>query len=126
MAGAIGFTPVDSDISGVDDGSEPSAFIRRLHPDAIYVADRNFFSYAFINAVFETGSNLVLRLRKNARLDVADSLPLCAKDVEAQVRSDDTFHFRGACSTGNEDHRSFTAKPPKRLLRRVIVRDAED
>jgi hypothetical protein len=120
------FTPVDGDISGGDDGSEPAAFIRRLHPDAIYVADRNFFSYAFINAVFETGSNLVLRLRKDARLDVIDSLPLCVQDVEAGVLSDDTFHFRGARSAGNADHRSFTDKPPARLLRRVIVQDEKN
>jgi hypothetical protein len=117
---------VDCDISGGDDASEPAAFIRRLHPDAVYIADRNFFSYAFINAVFKTGSNLVLRLRKDARFDLVDSRALCAGDVEAQVLGDDTVYFRGARSAGNEDHRSFTDKPPTQLLRRVIVHDEKN
>lgn len=120
------FAPVDCDISGDDDRSEPGAFIRRLHSDVIYVADRNFFSYAFINGVFETGSNLVLRLRKNTTLDVNQSLPLEAPDVQAGVQSDERVHFHGASSPDNADHRSFTDKPPSRQLRRVIVWDEKN
>jgi hypothetical protein len=120
------FTPLDCDISGADDVSEPAAFIRSLHPGVIYVADRNFFSYAFINAVLETGSNLVLRLRKDAKFNVARSLPLTAKDIEANVLSDDMVSFCGAASKGNQDYRSFTDKPPVQPLRRVIVRDEKN
>ena len=120
------FTPLDCDISGGDDGSEPAAFIRNLHPDVIYVADRNFFSYAFINAVLGTGSNLVLRLRKDAKFDLTGSLPLSTRDVEADVLSDDLGRFRGATGKSNQDHRSFTDKPPVQLLRRVIVRDEKN
>ena len=120
------FTPLDCDVSGHDDGSEPAAFIRNLHPGVIYVADRNFFSYAFINAVLDKGSNLVLRLRNNAKFDFTQSLPLGAKDVEAGVLSDDIGRFRGAASKGNQDYRSFTDKPPAQLLRRVVVRDEKN
>jgi hypothetical protein len=120
------FTPLDCDISGDDDRSEPSAFIRNLHPDVIYVADRNFFSYVFINAVFDTGSNLVLRLRKNTVLDINQTLPLSVQDVQAGVTSDELVHFRGANSPRNADHRSFTDKPPARQLRRVIVWDEKN
>ena len=120
------FTPLDGDISGADDASEPAAFIRNLHPEMIYVADRNFFSYAFINAVLETGSNLVLRLRKDAKFAVIQSLPLGAKDAEANVVSDDIVRFCGATDKSNQDHRSFTDKPPGQLLRRVIVWDEKN
>jgi Transposase DDE domain len=120
------FSPLDCDISGADDGSEPAAFIRNLHPEVIYVADRNFFSYAFINAVLETGSNLVLRLRKNASFGVIQSLPLSGKDVEANVLSDDIVRFSGAADKSNQDYRSFTGNPPTQLLRRVIVWDEKN
>jgi hypothetical protein len=120
------FIPLDCDVSGNDAGSEPAAFIGNLHPDVIYVADRNFFSYAFINAVLDKGSNLVLRLRKDAKFDITQSLPLLAKDVEANILSDDLGRFHGAASKGNQDYRSFTAKPPARLLRRVVVRDEKN
>jgi Transposase DDE domain len=117
------FTPLDCDVSFAGDESEPAAFIRNLHPDVIYVADRNFFTYAFINAVLETGSNLVLRLRKGVTFDVTQSLPLSAKDAEAGVLSDDIGRFHGASDKSNQDYRSFTAKPPVQLLRRVVVKD---
>ena len=120
------FTPRDCDISGADDASEPNAFIRNLHPGVIYVVDRNFFSYAFINAVLDRGSNLVLRLRKNANFDVTQSMPLSAKDIERGVLSDEVGHFHGAASPGNADHRSFTDKPPAQLLRRVVVWDEKN
>jgi hypothetical protein len=120
------FTPHDCDISGAGDESEPAAFIRHLHCDVIYVVDRNFCSYAFINAVLERGSNLVLRLRKGMKFDVTRALPLSARDVEAGVLSDDIGRFHGASDESNQDYRSFTAKPPVQLLRRVVVRDEKN
>ena len=117
------FTPLDCDVSGRDDASEPAAFVRRLHPGVVYVADRNFFSYAFVNAVLGCGSNLVLRVRKNTAFDVDRPLPLEAADVEAGVVGDDLVRFRGATDRSNQDHRSFTDAPPDRTMRRVVVWD---
>jgi hypothetical protein len=116
------FTPLDCDISGGEDASEPNAFLRRIHPGVIYVVDRGFICYKFINAVLERDSNLVLRLKKDMRFDVASSMPLTAKDVEAGVIHDQTGSFHGAAGKTNQDHRSFSDCPPKRLLRRVVVR----
>jgi hypothetical protein len=120
------FTPVDCTISGGDNASEPMAFARHLHPGQIYIADRNFCSYAFINAVFAHDCNLVLRLRHNIQLTVQQSLALSPADLEAGVLSDDRVGFRGAGDPSNQDYRSFSDKPPTRPLRRVIVRDQKN
>ena len=120
------FTPLDCDISGKDDVSEPAAFIRNLHSQVIYVADRNFFSYAFINAVFEKDSNLVLRLRKDTKFDLTQSRSLLEKDIEAGIVSDDVGRFHGATDKSNQHYKSFTDKPPEQLLRRVIVWDEKN
>lgn len=120
------FTPVDCDISGGDDTSEARAFIRRLKSDVIYVVDRNFVNYAFINAVFDRGSNLVLRLKKDNVFDVESTRELTAKDRAAGVLSDEVGHLSGARSAANADHRSFTARPPTKLLRRVTIWDEKN
>lgn len=120
------FTPIDCDVSGRDDASEPAAFTRRLHPGVVHVADRNFLSYAFVNAVLGCGSNLVLRVRAATQFDVDQSMPLEAADAEAGVVGDDLVHFRGATGTSNKGHRSFTDAPPNRTVRRVVVWDARN
>jgi Transposase DDE domain len=120
------FAPVDCDISGADDASEAKAFIRRLKSGVIYVVDRNFVNYAFINAVFERGSNLVLRLRKDNGFDVESTGALTDQDQACGVRCDQVGYLRGARSAGNADHRSFTAAPTKKLLRRVTIWDEKN
>lgn len=120
------FTPVDCDISGGDDTSEARAFIRRLKSDVIYVVDRNFVNYAFINAVFDRGSNLVLRLKKDNRFDIESTSPLTDKDRACGVLCDEVGRLSGARSAGNADHRSFTAMPPTKMLRRVTIWDEKN
>ncbi len=120
------FTPVDCDISGGDDTSEARAFIRRLKSDAIYVVDRNFVNFAFINAVFDRGSNLVLRLKKDNRFEIESTRPLTDKDRVCGVLCDQVGHLSGARSAGNADHRSFTAMPPAKTLRRVTIWDEKN
>ncbi len=90
------FMPIDCDISGGDDTSEGKAFIRRLKSDVIYVVDRNFVNYAFINAVFERGSNLVVRLKTQNGFDVESTRPLSDKDRACGVLCDEVGHMRGA------------------------------
>lgn len=120
------FTPVDCDLSGGDDAGEAKAFIRRLKPGVIYVADRNFVNFAFVNAVFEKDSNLVLRLKKSNSFTIASSRELDEQDHVCGVLSDEVGHLPGAQSVGNEDHRSFSAKPPTRALRRVTIWDEKN
>jgi hypothetical protein len=117
------FTPLDCDISGADDASEPKAFKRRLHPGVLYVMDRNFRSYELINAVLAIQSSFVLRVRADTVLELVQSQPLCGKDAESQVLSADLVRFAGARSKGNQDHRSFSDKPPEQVLKRVVVWD---
>lgn len=117
------FTPIDCDLSGQDDASEPAAFMRRLRGGVIYLLDRNFFHYAFLNAVLEKGSSFVLRLRKNVNIDVQETLPLGARDRECGVLEDQIVILAGPRSSGNSDCRSFSSKPPQQRLRRVRVWD---
>jgi hypothetical protein len=120
------FSPVDCDISGGDDNTEAKAFIRRLKPGVIYVADRNFVHYGFVNAVFAKDSNLVLRIKKSNTFRVESSRVMDDSDHAASVIADELGHLPGAQSEGNEDHRSFSDKPPTRLLRRVTVWDEKN
>lgn len=117
------FTPVDCDISGGDDASEPAAFKRRLRPGVIYVADRNFIHYGFLSAVLEIDSNFVVRLKKNNLFDVQEVRELSARDKECGVLSDEIGILPGPRSKGNADCRSFTARPPTQQLRRVTLWD---
>lgn len=117
------FTPVDGDFSGAEEASEPDAFIRRLRPGVIYVVDRAFMHFRFLNAVIERGSNFVVRLKKNNRFDAQSSRPLEARDHEARVLRDEIGVLPGPRSKGNEDCRSCTAPPPAQTLRRVTIWD---
>jgi len=121
------FTPVDCDISGGDDASEAKAFIRRLKSDVIYVIDRNFMNFAFINAVLERGSNLVLRLKKSNRFDVESSRTLDAGDLACGVLSDEVGHLPGVRDPGRAaDLRALSAAPTTRLLRRITIWDEKN
>lgn len=117
------FAPLDCDLSGKDDAGEAAAFTRKLKSGVIYVVDRNFIHYGFINAVFDKGSSLVLRLKKNAGFDVDETRELEDADRDANVMGDEVGRLSGAKSHGNEDHRSFSDKPPARPLRRVTIWD---
>jgi hypothetical protein len=118
--------PTNFDVSGKDDGCEASAFLRRIEPDCIYVVDRNFVHFGFINAVFARGSNLVLRLRKGVLFDVQENRPLTDKDREHQVLRDESGVLSGPRSRGNADARSCTARPTPQRLRRVTVWDRKN
>lgn len=120
------FSPVDCDISGGDDNTEAAAFMRRIKPGVIYVADRNFVHYGFVNAVFANDSNLVLRIKEVNKFTVESSRSMDESDEAAGVIADELGHLPGAQSKGNADHRSFSDKPPTRLLRRVTVFDEKN
>jgi DDE family transposase len=120
------WTPADWDVSGKGDGSEANAFIRRLQGGCIYVVDRNFVHFGFINAVLNAGSNLVLRMKKNVGFDVQTNAELTDQDKAHGVLRDQTGVLSGPQSPGNGNARSCTARPPAQTLRQVTVWDAKN
>jgi Transposase DDE domain len=121
-----GFYPTDFDVSGKDDGNEAAAFMRSIQSECIYLADRNFVSFAFINAVLKKNSNLVLRLKKGVLFDVHQTHALNDEDRTHQVLSDQTGLLPGPQSDGNADARSCSSKPPTQILRLVRVWDEKN
>jgi hypothetical protein len=111
------WTPAAMSVSGKAQGCEAAAFMADLRADVIYLVDRGFVHFGFINAVLEKGSDLVLRLRKSDKFDVHQERPLTAEDVAAGVLSD-----RVGVLPGNKQKRNTTAPPPGRPLREVVVR----
>ena len=90
------WTPRVVTVSGDDSQSEPKAFIPDLLGGVLYVVDRNFCDFAFLNAVLAVGSDFVLRVKANAPgVRVLDELPLSAADVEAGVSGDQIVELTG-------------------------------
>ena len=116
------FTPVDLAVSGKEEGSEAAAFIPRLKAGVIYLIDRNFLHFGFVNAVLDIGSDLVLRLRDKApHFDAREDNPLTPRDTAAGITSDRIGVLPG--SGGGRGSR--TGPPPTRLLREVILQGAD-
>jgi len=120
------FLPVDFDVGGKGDGSEAAAFMRRLRGDCIYVVDRNFVHFGFLNAVLAAKSNVVLRLKKGVNFAADRTHDLTEKDRANHVLKDETGRLTGPTSAGNADARSCTDQPPQRTLRRVTVWDEKN
>lgn len=119
------FLPADCDVSGADDGSEAAAFKRRLKSDAVYIIDRNFNHFGFLNAVLEKGSSFVLRMKSSSHvesLEIGLTRPLTARDEELGVRSDRLVTL--GTKTNNRARR--TGPSPTQTLREVIVWDEKN
>ena len=90
------WTPQVVTVSGDDGESEPAAFAKDLLGGVLYVVDRNFVDFAFLEAVLGKGSDLVLRARANApAVEVLQSLPPTAADAEAGVVADELVELTG-------------------------------
>jgi hypothetical protein len=90
------WTPQVVTVSGDDGESEPAAFAKDLLGGVLYVVDRNFVDFAFVESVLAKGSDLVLRARANApAVEVLQSLPLAAADAEAGVVADELVELSG-------------------------------
>ncbi len=118
-----GFCPDTFDVSGKADGSEAAAFARNIQPDSIYLLDRNFVNFSFLNAVLAGKSHFVVRLKKKVNFTVSRSSALCDEDSKHGVLRDEVGTLSGPASAGNQDARACSAKPPARSLRRVTVFD---
>jgi hypothetical protein len=87
-------------VSGDDQQSEPAAFAADILPNVLYVVDRNFVNFGFLNAVLAAGSDFVLRIKSNQpAMTVVEELTLSAADVEAGVIAEQVVRLPG--SQGN-------------------------
>ena len=120
------FVPLDMDLSGHANASEPKALLRRLRPDVIYVVDRAFGSYELIAGILAASSSFVIRMKKDMNFDVTEERALTPRDRELDIRSDATGILPGPKSPGNADARSCTGRPPGQVLRRVVVWDQKN
>ena len=101
-------------LSGDGDGSESAAFARDVLPGVVYVCDRNFVDFKFIHAVFDAGSDLVVRLKADTNFVTVDERAIDDADRAANVVSDRVGRVPG--SPGSP---GFGERP----LREVTVRD---
>jgi hypothetical protein len=90
------WTPQVLTISGDDGCSEPQAFAKDLLGGVLYVVDRGFLDFTFLNALLAKDNDFVLRVKANApAVTVLDTLALTAKDVEAGVAADEIVELTG-------------------------------
>jgi hypothetical protein len=113
----------EGEVSGKEAGSEPQVIAEHLRSGVIYLVDRLYVHFGFLNAVLEKGSSFVVRLKKNIGFAVAESLPLGAKDKELGVMEDQRGILSGPVTEGNRGRASRTGKPPVQELRRVVIFD---
>jgi hypothetical protein len=104
------WTPQVLTLSGDDGQSEPAAFAPDLLEGVLYVFDRNFLDFAFLDAVLAKGNDFVLRIRHNApAARIVATLPLtAAADIEAGVVADEVVELSGR-------------SPPPGRFRRVTI-----
>jgi len=104
------WTPAELSVSGQDQGCEAAAFMEQLKGGVIYLVDRHFVHFGFINAVLEKGSELVLRLRKSDRFVVQQELNLSGRDRAEGCRATAWAWCRGPgkrrAARGRRLHRS--------------------
>lgn len=105
-------------VSGKSRGSEAGSFIDLIQPGCIYIIDRNFIHFEFLNAVLDAESDFVLRARDNApAMKVIEDHPLDAEDhpLDAEDR---------ACGIIGDQLVELTgAGAPKQRLRCVQILD---
>lgn len=93
-------------VSGDDGQSEPQAFAPDLLSGVLYVLDRNFLDFAFLQQVLEKDNDFVLRLRANApAVRVLQSRELSAADIEAGVITDEIVELTGGDAPAGEFRR---------------------
>jgi hypothetical protein len=59
-----------------------------LQKDVLYLYDRAYYPFDFLNAMLERGSDFVVRLKKDIVFRAQEQRPLSQKDIEAGVMED--------------------------------------
>ena len=103
-------------VSGQTRGSETAAQKQMLEGGVIYLVDRNYVDFEFLEAVLAAQSDFVLRTRANAPNFVVErELPLSDLDREHGVLSDRLGHLPGSPR--------HTPSPPSQRLRELVIVD---
>jgi Transposase DDE domain len=102
-------------VSGNRRGSEAASFIDQLQPGLIYIVDRNFVHFGFLNAVLAAPADFVLRARDNApAVKVLQDRDLQPEDHAAGIIADQLVQLTG--SSGATD-------APSQTLRQITLID---
>lgn len=113
------WTVEDFSVSGgAHKGGEPAAMESMLQKDVLYLYDRGYDHFKFINAMLDRGSDFVLRLKKDMVFRAQEQRPLCEKDIEAGVTGDQLGLL------GVED--GCKSPAPTQVLRVVTVWDEKN
>jgi IS4 transposase len=116
-------TLLEGCVSGKGAGSEPRVLMEYLRPGAVYLVDRLYVHFGFLNAVLAKGSSFVVRLKKSIGFTIKESVELVGQDKELGILEDQRGHLSGPVTKGNVGRASRTGKPPVQELRRVVVWD---
>jgi hypothetical protein len=103
---------------GGHQGGEPAAMEPMLQKDVLYLYDRAYYPFNFINAMLQRGSDFVVRLKKDLTFRVQAQRPLTTKDIESGVQEDQVgwLGVQEGCK----------AAAPTQTLRLVAVWDQEN
>lgn len=113
------FTIEDVLVTGADhQGGEPAAMKSMLRAGVLYLLDRAYYPFGFINAALEVGADLVVRLKSDISFRATERRTLSAKDREAGVLEDHVGYL------GVEN--GCKSPAPKQLLRMVCVWDEKN
>jgi hypothetical protein len=93
--------------------SETDAAAKMIEPGCLYVQDRGYVNFHYLNRLLHAPADFVLRLKSNIGFTVHKELPLSEQDRAAGVISDRIGRLDG----------SNDSPAPKALLREVIILD---
>lgn len=113
------WTPEMFAVHGAEMGSESRSQALMLQPGVIYLADRLYAHYGFVNKILAAGAHVVTRAKKDLPLRVQEQRSLNAKDVEAGVQFDEIVKL----GTGKASHDKNREVPPEQAFRLVTVWD---
>lgn len=93
--------------------SETQAATKMIEPGCIYVQDRGYVDFGYLDRLLHAPADFVLRLKSNIGFTTVKELPLSAQDRAAGVISDRIGRLKG----------SNDSPAPQALLREVIILD---
>ena len=94
--------------------SETTAARRHIRSDALYVADRGIFSFAYVREMLAAGADFVLRIKTSQCLEVIEERSLTDRQKAAGVLSDRLVRLSPS---------QYGAAAPPDVLREVVVFD---
>ena len=116
------WTPEMFAVHGAEMGSESLSQSQMLQAGVIYLADRLYAHYGFVNKILAAGAHVVTRAKKDLPIRVQEQRPLNEKDREAGVQCDEFVKL----GKGNPSHDKNKETPPEQTLRLVTVWDPVD